>query len=95
MSSLHLIRLRVSLAIISHMLHQEFKYALREDTVDYSLYTANIKRKRPTPRKVRKSGHMAGGDFEDDEDNEDWGGGMRKITSSGGRRGNLRSSRQY
>ncbi|MED6181067.1 hypothetical protein PIB30_015983 [Stylosanthes scabra] len=78
--------------------YQEFKYALREDTVDYSLYTANIKRKRPTPRKVRRSGPMAGGDIEDDDDDDDdWGGGLRKITtSSGGRRANLRSnSRQY
>ncbi|KAL1338205.1 sister chromatid cohesion protein SCC2 [Arachis hypogaea] len=77
--------------------YQEFKYALREDTVDYSLYTANIKRKRPTPRKVRRSAPMASGDLEDDDDDDDdWGGGMRKITSSGGRRANLRSSsRQY
>ncbi|XP_027357770.1 sister chromatid cohesion protein SCC2 [Abrus precatorius] len=76
--------------------YQEFKNALREDTVDYSLYTANIKRKRPTTRKVRKSGHMAGGDLEEDDDDEDWAGGsaMRKLNSSG-RRGNLRSSRQY
>lgn len=67
--------------------------------MDYSLYTANIKRKRPTARKVRKSGHMAGGhmaggDFEEDDDDEDWGGGMRKLNISGGRRGNLRSCRQ-
>lgn len=44
---------------------QEFKGSLKEDTVDYSIYTANIKRKRPTPRKGRKSGYMGG---EDDED---------------------------
>ncbi|KAK7316299.1 hypothetical protein VNO77_35233 [Canavalia gladiata] len=76
--------------------YQEFKNALREDTVDYSLYSANIKRKRPATRKVRKSGHVAVGDYEDDDDDEDWAGGsaMRKLNVSG-RRGNLRSSRQY
>lgn len=83
------------------MLHQEFKNALKEDTVDYSLYTANIKRKRPTatPRKVRKSGPMAmpaaGGNSEEEgDDDEDWGGAMRKINFSGGRRSSLRFSRQ-
>lgn len=80
----------------SHSLHQEFKNALREDTVDYSLYTANIKRKRPAVRRGRKSGHMVtGGDFEEDEDDDDWAGGARRINFSGGRRANLRSSRQY
>ncbi|XP_073221150.1 sister chromatid cohesion protein SCC2 isoform X2 [Cicer arietinum] len=76
--------------------YQEFKNALKEDTVDYSLYTANIKRKRPTPRKGRKTGPipMVGGDFGDDDD-EDWAGGARNINFSGGRRANLRSSRQY
>ncbi|KAK7266529.1 hypothetical protein RIF29_19175 [Crotalaria pallida] len=75
--------------------YQEFKNALKEDTVDYSLYTANIKRKRPTSsRKVRKSGPIAVGDYEEDDDDEDWGGSVRKLNISGGRRGNLRSSRQ-
>ncbi|XP_061369299.1 sister chromatid cohesion protein SCC2 isoform X2 [Gastrolobium bilobum] len=74
--------------------YQEFKNALKEDTMDYTLYTANIKRKRPTPRKVRKPVHMAGGDFDEEDDDEDWTGGMRKINSSG-RRSGLRSSRQY
>lgn len=76
--------------------YQEFKNALKEDTVDYSLYTANIKRKRPTPRKVRKSGYMtgAGGDDDEEDDDEDWTGGIRKLNSSG-RKVNLRSSRQY
>ncbi|KAI9121027.1 hypothetical protein K1719_008060 [Acacia pycnantha] len=76
--------------------YQEFKIALKEDTVDYSLYTANIKRKRPTPRKGRKSGYMtgAGGDDEEEDDDEDWTGGIRKLNSSG-RKVNLRSSRQY
>ncbi|AES74937.2 putative chromatin regulator PHD family [Medicago truncatula] len=76
--------------------YQEFKNALKEDTVDYSLYTANIKRKRPTqtPRKVRKSGPpMVGGDNDEDDD-EDWAGGSRNISFSGGRRSSLRNSRQ-
>lgn len=65
--------------------------------MDYSLYTANIKRKRqtPTPRKVqvRKSGPMLGGDS-DEEGDEEWAGGMRNIDFSSGRRQSLRSSRQ-
>ncbi|KAK7271858.1 hypothetical protein RJT34_28101 [Clitoria ternatea] len=76
--------------------YQEFKTALREDTVDYSLYTANIKRKRPTTtRRVRKSGPVAGGDNEEDDDDENWAGGSaaRKFNISG-RRSGLRSSRQ-
>ncbi|RDX75201.1 Sister chromatid cohesion protein SCC2, partial [Mucuna pruriens] len=81
--------------------YQEFKHALREDTVDYKLYTANIKRKRPTttPRKVqaRKPVYVAGGDDEEDDDDDgNWTGGSatRKINFSG-RRSSLRSSRQY
>ncbi|XP_057447706.1 sister chromatid cohesion protein SCC2 isoform X2 [Lotus japonicus] len=77
--------------------YQEFKNALKEDTMDYSLYTANIRRKRPsiTPRKVRKSVHTARGGFEEEEDDDaDWAGGMRQINVSG-RRANLRSSRQH
>ncbi|XP_020223012.1 sister chromatid cohesion protein SCC2 [Cajanus cajan] len=84
--------------------YQEFKHALREDTMDYRLYTANIKRKRPTttPRKVqvRKSAHVAGarvaGGYDEDEDDDDWTGGSatRNINFSG-RRSSLRSSRQY
>lgn len=66
---------------------------MREDAIDYSTYTANIKRKRPTPRKPRKSGHIAvgGDDDEDDEDdNDDWRGGVRRL-SNGGRKINTRS----
>ncbi|KAB5516460.1 hypothetical protein DKX38_027108 [Salix brachista] len=69
--------------------YQEFKGALKEDTVDYSTYTANIKRKRPTPRKV-KSGRVMGDD--DDEDNdEDWAAGGRRLASA--RKGNSSRSR--
>ena len=67
---------------------QEFKAALKEDTVDYSVYTANIKRKRPAPRRGVKSGRMIGGDDEDenddDDDDEDW----RGVRRQSGRRGN-------
>jgi cohesin loading factor subunit SCC2 len=64
--------------------------------VDYSLYTANIKRKRPTqtPRKVRKSGPPIVGGDNDEDDDEDWAGGSRNISFSGGRRSSLRNSRQ-
>ncbi|PHT50194.1 hypothetical protein CQW23_09941 [Capsicum baccatum] len=62
--------------------YQDFKNALKEDAVDYAIYTANIKRKRPPPRRSRKSGRMMGGDDEDDEDDEDWGSGMRTSNSA-------------
>jgi cohesin loading factor subunit SCC2 len=68
---------------------QEFKGALKEDTVDYSTYTANIKRKRPAPRKV-KSGRVMGDDEDDDED-DDWASGGRRPGS--GRKGNSSRSR--
>ncbi|KAL2552247.1 PHD finger family protein [Forsythia ovata] len=73
--------------------YQEFKNALREDTIDYSTYTANIKRKRPPPRKVGKSSRMVGVDDDNDEDDEDWGGGARRI-NKGGRKGSSSTSRQ-
>jgi cohesin loading factor subunit SCC2 len=69
---------------------QEFKGALKEDTVDYSTYTANIKRKRLTPRKL-KSGRMMGDD-EDEYDDEDWaGGGWRQ--GSGRKDNSIRGGR--
>lgn len=49
---------------------QEFKRLLREDTIDYATYTANIKRKHPTPRNSR-SGKAARGKGEDDMDEDD------------------------
>ncbi|KAM3238424.1 sister chromatid cohesion protein SCC2 isoform X2 [Capsicum annuum] len=72
--------------------YQDFKNALKEDAVDYAIYTANIKRKRPPPRRSRKSGRMMGGDDEDDEDDEDWGSGMR--TSNSARRSSSRLRQQ-
>ncbi|KAI8548414.1 hypothetical protein RHMOL_Rhmol07G0271800 [Rhododendron molle] len=62
--------------------YQEFKTALKEDTVDYSTYTANIKRKRPPPsRRGGRSGRMVGRD--DEEYDEDWGSGVRRPNNSG------------
>ncbi|KAI8534083.1 hypothetical protein RHMOL_Rhmol10G0060800 [Rhododendron molle] len=64
--------------------YQEFKTALKEDTVDYSTYTANIKRKRPPPsRRGGRSGRMAGRDDEEYDDDEDWGSGVRRPNNSG------------
>ncbi|XP_028073031.1 sister chromatid cohesion protein SCC2 isoform X1 [Camellia sinensis] len=66
--------------------YQEFKTALKEDTVDYSTYTANIKRRRPPSRRGGRSGRGAGRDDEDYDDDEDWGGsgsGARRLNNSG------------
>lgn len=71
--------------------YQEFKNALKDDTVDFSTYTANLKRKRPAPRKGRKSGVRD--DEDDEEDDEDWTGGARRLSNSG-RRGSYSRSRQ-
>uniref|UniRef100_A0A2P2MDB3 Sister chromatid cohesion protein n=1 Tax=Rhizophora mucronata TaxID=61149 RepID=A0A2P2MDB3_RHIMU len=62
--------------------YQEFKNALKDDAVDYGTYTASIKRKRPTPRKM-KSGRMIGDDDDDDYDDTDWTGGPRRLSNSG------------
>lgn len=54
--------------------YQEFKNGLREDTVDYSTYTANIKRKR-APSRGGRSGRMMGrGDEDYEDDDEDYTG---------------------
>ncbi|KDP27227.1 hypothetical protein JCGZ_19926 [Jatropha curcas] len=76
--------------------YQEFKNALKEDAVDYTTYTANIKRKRPTPRKA-KYGQRMNGDEDDDDDDGEWTGGARRQSGGGGggRRGNSnRAGRQ-
>lgn len=72
--------------------YQEFKNALKEDTVDYSVYTASIKRKRPPGRKAQLTTKAVpsrvnvgnNGDDDDDYDDENWGSGTR--TASVGRR---------
>lgn len=60
---------------------QEFKSALREDTIDYSAYTANIKPKRPASRR----GSRRGGDDDEDDDDDNWSGGRVRLTNSGRR----------
>ncbi|XP_022774564.1 sister chromatid cohesion protein SCC2-like isoform X2 [Durio zibethinus] len=74
--------------------YQEYKNALREDTIDYSTFTANIKRKRPTPRRGGKAGRTTGGDEDDDDDDEDWTGGARRLSNSGRKSYSGRGSRQ-
>lgn len=63
---------------------QEFKNALREDTVDYAVYTANIKKRRPPAarRGGRSSSKMAVAVDEDYDDDEDWGSGARRLNSN-------------
>ena len=73
---------------------QEFKNALKEDTVDYSIYTANIKRKRPPSRRGGRSGRMAGRDDDDDDEDNDWGSGARRPNNSG-RKSNSSRGRQW
>ncbi|CAC01753.1 putative protein [Arabidopsis thaliana] len=59
--------------------YQEFKNAMREDTVDFTIYSTNVKRKRPTPRKTSRSAKktVAYNEDDDDDDNDDrgWHGG--------------------
>lgn len=60
---------------------QEFKNAMREDTVDFTIYSSNVKRKRPTPRKTSRSAKKPVAYNEDDDDDDDddrgWHGGGR------------------
>ncbi|XP_021751674.1 sister chromatid cohesion protein SCC2-like isoform X2 [Chenopodium quinoa] len=73
--------------------YQEFKNALKEDTVDYSAYTANIiKRKRPTSKRGGKASRMISREDEDEDDNEDWTGGRRN--QSGRQSNGVRASRR-
>ncbi|KAB2011309.1 hypothetical protein ES319_D09G010600v1 [Gossypium barbadense] len=74
--------------------YQEYKNALREDAIDYSTFTANIKRKRPTPRKGGKAVRTNGGGDEDDDYDEEWtgGSGVRRMSNSGRKSYNIRSS---
>ncbi|KAF6165155.1 hypothetical protein GIB67_000739 [Kingdonia uniflora] len=76
--------------------YQEFKVALKDDTVDYSAYTSSIKRKRPAARSSRASGRSSRPtgfyDEEGDDDiDEDWAAG--KISDSG-RKSNVGRGRQ-
>ncbi|KAJ0980187.1 hypothetical protein J5N97_008442 [Dioscorea zingiberensis] len=65
--------------------YQEFKTALKEDTMDYTTYTSNIKRKRPTPRSSR-AGRAALDGYDDDDNDEDWTSGARRLNFSGQKR---------
>ncbi|KAK9116525.1 hypothetical protein Sjap_015472 [Stephania japonica] len=60
--------------------YQEFKAALKDDTIDYAVYAANIKRKRPAPRSSK--GGRSGFDDEDDDGDEDWNASYRRLSSS-------------
>ncbi|KAK9107321.1 hypothetical protein Syun_023332 [Stephania yunnanensis] len=75
--------------------YQEFKAALKDDTIDYSVYAANIKRKRPAPRSSK--GGRSGFDDEDDDGDEEWNASYRRLSSSGqkstGSRGRQKSGR--
>ncbi|XP_073288840.1 sister chromatid cohesion protein SCC2-like isoform X1 [Primulina huaijiensis] len=70
--------------------YQDFKNALKEDTVDYSTYTANIKRKRPPPRRGGKASRMADAEDDDDYEDENWTNGVNRINRSG-RKGGVRT----
>ncbi|XP_026436301.1 sister chromatid cohesion protein SCC2-like isoform X3 [Papaver somniferum] len=72
--------------------YQEFKVALKEDTMDYSMYTCNIKRKRPPARSSTtparssrggRSGRETG--YYDEEEDEDYDDGYSnsKLNNSG------------
>ncbi|CAN6209133.1 unnamed protein product [Urochloa humidicola] len=81
--------------------YQDFETVLREDSMDFSVYTPSVQRKRPTPKstsRVRRTvttsvtrarGGGRGGD-DDDTDDDDWTGGPRVLdfsaqASNGGR----------
>ncbi|GAB2216709.1 hypothetical protein Droror1_Dr00024486 [Drosera rotundifolia] len=76
--------------------YQEFKNALKEDTVDYSSYKANITRKRPAPKRGGRSARFISRDDPDDDDavDDEWTGGERRLTRSGRAVGSARGSRQ-
>uniref|UniRef100_A0A1D1Z324 Sister chromatid cohesion protein n=1 Tax=Anthurium amnicola TaxID=1678845 RepID=A0A1D1Z324_9ARAE len=73
--------------------YQEFKNSLKEDTVDYSAYTASIK-KRPAPRTSRAKVVRGPEVDEDDDDDEDWTGGPRKLNFSSQKANGGRFTRQ-
>ncbi|GFQ01435.1 nipped-b-like protein [Phtheirospermum japonicum] len=71
--------------------YQDFKNALKEDTVDYSAYTANIKRKRPPARRSGKAVRMVDLNEEDDDDDEDWAYRESRLNKSGRKGSNIRT----
>ncbi|KAI8011546.1 Sister chromatid cohesion protein SCC2 [Camellia lanceoleosa] len=75
---------------------QRYQTALKEDTVDYSTYTANIKRRRPPSRRGGGRGVVKAGMKKNDDD-EDWRGsksGGRRLNNSG-RKSNSSRGRQW
>ncbi|KAG9439816.1 hypothetical protein H6P81_019981 [Aristolochia fimbriata] len=60
--------------------YQEYKASLREDTVDYSTFTASIKRKRPALRSGRSMQGTV--DEGDGDDCDDWSSGSRQLSGS-------------
>ncbi|KAL3629437.1 hypothetical protein CASFOL_026659 [Castilleja foliolosa] len=71
--------------------YQDFKNALREDTVDYSTYTASIKRKRPPVRRSGKAVRMVDLNGEDDDDDEDWAYRESRLNKSARKGSNIRT----
>ncbi|XP_065855579.1 sister chromatid cohesion protein SCC2 isoform X2 [Euphorbia lathyris] len=62
--------------------YQDFKVALKEDALDYTSYTANIKRKRPTPKKMKQVPVRTNMNADDDDDEERTGGARRVGVSA-------------
>ncbi|KAJ6795400.1 nipped-B-like protein [Iris pallida] len=78
--------------------YQEFKATLKDDTMDYATYTATINRKRPpAPRSSTRGGKAAvpkGRNDSDDDEDEDWTGGARKLDFSSHKTNGVRVTRQ-
>ncbi|WOK99668.1 nipped-B-like protein A isoform X1 [Canna indica] len=74
--------------------YQEFKVSLREDTIDYSIYTATVKKRRPTPRSLKGGKAAQRKREDDDDDDDDWTGGPRMLDFSGQRSNGVRITRQ-
>ena len=65
---------------------------LREDSMDFGVYTPSVQRKRPTPRstsRVRRTAATSvtrarggGRGDDDDTDDDDWAGGARVLDFS-------------
>ncbi|KAL6013453.1 hypothetical protein ACLOJK_003951 [Asimina triloba] len=73
----------------------DFKASLKDDTIDYSAYTANIKRKRPPARSSRgKYARETGNDEDDDYEDGDWNPAYRRLNGSGQKANGGRRSRQ-
>ncbi|WVZ61503.1 hypothetical protein U9M48_011364 [Paspalum notatum var. saurae] len=76
--------------------YQDFKTVMREDSMDFAMYTPVVQRKRPTPRSSTRGrrpaapsatrargGARRGGDNDDNStDDDDWTGGARVLDFS-------------